>query len=223
MAGDELSGRRRMRQRQKGNRFGWVTALLAGAVLGILVLSAFAHFAPVAWWDRLDGYVIGRGTHVDVSSPAVVEKIHKLARLESVVYTLDKLVEGDKKSNVLPDFLAGDKLLLMAHGDVVAGIDLSQLKPDDVFASDDKVFVRLPPPEILSTRLDSAKTRVYSRTTGLLVPTDPNLESKVRETAETQIKQAALDDGILLQARDNARTSITALLFGLGFHSVEVQ
>jgi len=66
------------------------------------------------------------------------------------------------------------------------------------------------------------RTRVYSRSTGLLVPTDPNLESEVRQTAEQQIAQAALDDGILEKARQNARNSVTALLYGLGFRTVDV-
>ena len=32
----------------------------------------------------------------------------------------------------LPDALAGDKLLMIVHGQTIAGIDLSQLKPDSV-------------------------------------------------------------------------------------------
>jgi hypothetical protein len=59
--------------------------------------------------------------------------------------------------------------------------------------------------------------------TGLLVAADPNLESEVRLAAEQQITQAALDDGILDKARANARTSVTALLYGLGFRTVDVQ
>jgi hypothetical protein len=56
-----------------------------------------------------------------------------------------------------------------------------------------------------------------------LVATDPNLESEVRQTAEQQIAQAALEDGILEKAGQNARTSVTALLYGLGFRTVVVE
>jgi hypothetical protein len=106
---------------------------------------------------------------------------------------------------------------------VVAGIDHAQLKADDVQVKGDAVQVRLPAAQILTTRIDNARTRVYSRTTGLLVSTDPNLESEVRLTAEQQIAQAALDDGILDKARQNARNSVTALLYGLGFRTVDVE
>ena len=158
----------------------------------------------------------------DVSSPTVVEKIRQLSRLETVEYSLDKIVEGERQSAYLPDFLAGEKLLLVAHGEVIAGIDLGQMKAGDVVVNGDAVHVRLPAAQILTTRIDNGRTRVYSRTTGLLVASDPNLESQVRLTAEQQIAQAALDDGILDKARQNARTSVTALLYGLGFRTVDV-
>jgi len=200
-----------------------IGTLAIGIVLCFLLLLGFALVARAGLWNRFAGYLTGRTTSIDVSSPSVVEKIHQLSRLETVVYSLDKIVEGGRQSAYLPDFLAGDKLLLVAHGEVIAGVDLGQLKPGDVTVKGDAVQVRLPPPQILTTRIDNGRTRVYSRTTGLLVATDPNLESEVRLTAEQQIAQAALDDGILLKARQNARTSVAALLYGLGFHTVDVQ
>jgi hypothetical protein len=200
-----------------------LTTLAVGILLGFLLLSAFAHVAQTGLWSRFASYITGRGTSIDISSPAVVEKIRQLSRLETVVYSLDKIVEGDRQSPYLPDFLVGDMLLLVAHGEVIAGVDLGQLKPGDVSVRGDAVQVRLPAPQVLSTRIDNDRTRVYSRTTGLLVPADPNLESQVRLVAEQQIAQAALADGILDKARQNARTSVTALLYGLNFHTVDVQ
>ena len=197
--------------------------LAAGIVVGFLFLTAFSHMAHNGWWNWLASSVTGRSTTIDVSSPTVVEKIRQLSRMETVVYSLDKIVEGDRESAYLPGFLAGDKMLLVAHGEVIAGIDLAQLKAGDVEVKGDAVKVRLPSAQILTTRIDNGKTRVYSRETGLLVAADPNLESEVRQTAEQQIGQAALDDGILEKARTNARASVTALLFGLRFRTVDVE
>ena len=211
---------RRTHTRRRSQSFG---TLAVGVVLGFLLLTGFAHVSHYGWWNRLAGYVTGRSTTIDVSSPSVVEKIRQLSRMETVVYSLDKIVEGDRENAYLPGFLAGDKLLLVAHGEVIAGIDLAQLKAGDVQVKGDAVQVRLPPAQILTTRIDNGRTRVYSRMTGLLGAADPNLESEVRLAAEQQITQAALDDGILDKARANARTSVTALLYGLGFRTVDVQ
>lgn len=213
----------RLNHMRIGRRHVSLCTLAVGIVLGFLVLSAFAHVAKTGLWNRIAGYMTGRRTSIDDSSPAVVEKIRQLSRLETVVYSLDKIVEGERQSAYMPDFLVGDKLLLVAHGEVIAGVDLGQLKTGDVSVKGDAVQVRLPAPQVLTTRIDNGRTRVYSRTTGLLVNADLNLESQVRQAAEQQITQAALSDGILDIARQNARTSVTALLYGLGFHTVDVQ
>jgi uncharacterized protein DUF4230 len=197
--------------------------LVVGMVVGFILLAAFGHVARTGLWSKFAGFLTGRGSSIDVSSPAVVDKIRQLSRLETVVYSMDKIVGGERQSTFLPDFLVGDKLLLVAHGEVIAGVDLSQLKPGDVVVKGDAVQVRLPEPQVLSTRIDNGSTRIYSRTTGLFANADPNLETQVRLTAEQQIGQAALSDGILDKARQNARTSVTALLYGLGFHTVDVQ
>jgi len=102
-------------------------------------------------------------------------------------------------------------------------VDLSQLQPGDVSVSGESVRVRLPKAEILTTRIDNQATRVYSRSTGLLVSADPNLESQVRAQAEQQIAQGAMDEGILDKARQGAKTSVGALLSALGFQSVDVE
>jgi Protein of unknown function (DUF4230) len=200
-----------------------LATLFAGVVLGFLLLATFAHVARAGFWNRFAALITGRSTTIDVSSPSVVEKIRQLSRLETVVYSLDKIVEGERDSAYLPDFLVGDKLLLIAHGEVIAGVDLSQLHPGDVSVKGDSVQVRLPAAQVFATRIDNGRTKVYSRITGMLVNPDLNLESQARLAAEQQIAQAALDDGILVKATQNARTSVTALLYGLGFHKVDVQ
>jgi len=195
--------------------------MILGLIAGVLLIPLLAARAVLS--SPLGRLLNGRTTRIDTSSASVVDKIRQLNRLESVDYSIDKIVEGNRQAQGLPDFLAGDRLLLIAHGEVIAGVDLSRLDGKAVHVDGDAVHVRLPEPQVLVTRIDNSRTRVYERTTGILVPTDPNLETQVRETAEQQITQAALDDKILDRARQNARVSVTGLLYALGFHSVDVQ
>ena len=165
--------------------------------------------------------VTGRTLSIDVSQPTVVERIQRLQRLETVVYTMDKLVTGAKENPIFPDFLAGDRLLMLVHGEVVAGIDFADLKLGDVRVNGKQIQLHLPAPQVFRTRIDSAKTRVYSRQTGLLVPTDPNLETQVRQEAERQLQEAAMADGVLRTAQQNAASTISSLLQGLGFEKID--
>jgi Protein of unknown function (DUF4230) len=198
-------------------------ALLLGIALGVLGLVVIARQAAPSFWNGWAGRLLARGTKIDVSQPTVVNKIQQLQRLETVVYTMDKVVSGDKENPILPDFLAGDRLLMVVHGEVVAGVDFSGLNSGDVAVDERKVILRLPSAQVFSTRIDNERTKVYSRQTGLLVPVDPNLETQVRQEAERQMQQAALLDGILKTANTNARNTLTSLLEGLGFERVEFE
>jgi hypothetical protein len=165
----------------------------------------------------------GGRTQINVDQPTVVRQIQQLRRLETVSYTMDKIISGEHANAYLPKFLAGDRLLLVVHGEVVGGIDLAGLQPGDVSIRGQKASIHLPAAEVFSTRIDNARTKVYSRDTGLFSSPDPNLESEVREVAERQLQQAALQDGILKSAADNARTTIFSMLQGFGFHEVDIR
>ncbi len=199
-----------------------LAAVLLAAVLGGALLVMFLHHATSGLPARIAAVLTGRPLTFDTSVPVVVQKIQRMARLETVVYSLDTVVEGSHSSPVLPDLLAGDRILLVVHGQSVAGIDLSQLKPEDVRISGGAIHVTLPPSQLFLTSLDNQHTRVYARSTGLLVPVDQNLESETRARAEQQLQQAALSDGILDAARKNARATVATLLYGLGFQQVSV-
>jgi len=98
---------------------------------------------------------------------------------------------------------------------------LSLLQPQDLSIRGKSVTMRLPKSQILVTNIDNSKTRVYSRDTGLFTSPDPNLETEVRQEAERQLQQAALEDNILKTADDNARSTLSAMLRSLGFTGVE--
>jgi hypothetical protein len=203
-----------------------VIALIIGLLLGVLFVGSLGWLmvsrnSGRALLSHLLSAVTGRTVSIDVSQPTVVDRIQRLQRLETVVYTMDKLVIGAKENPLLPDFLTGDRLLMLVHGEVVAGIDFSNLKLDDVRVDGKQIHLHLPAAQVFSTRLDSAKTRVYSRQTGLLVATDPNLETQVRQEAERQMQEAALADGILRTAQQNAAATISSLLQGLGFEKID--
>ena len=204
-----------------------VFALIIGLILGVLSVSSIGWLllsrnSGRALLTSLWSAVTGRTLSIDVSQPTVVDRIQRLQRLETVVYTMDKLVTGAKENPFFPDFLAGDRLLMMVHGEVVAGIDFSNLKPGDVKVVGKQIHLHLPGSQVFRTRIDSARTRVYSRQTGLLVPGDPNLETQVREEAERQLLEAALVDGILRTAQQNAVLTVTSLLQGLGFETIDI-
>src|ERR1700730_17228929 len=198
--------------------YSWVLGAFLGAVLTVILLGAAVWFSTGLGLFHLINNLRGGRTQINVDQPTVVHQIQQLQRLETVSYTMDKIISGEHANAYLPKFLAGDRLLLVVHGEVVAGINLAGLQPGDDLIQAQKATIHLPSAEVFSTRIDNTKTRVYSRDTGLFSSPDPNLESEVREEAKRQLRLAALQDGILKTAGDNARSTITGMLKGFGFH-----
>ncbi len=212
------------RTREKGrNLYSWVLGTLLGAVLTVVLVGALVWLSTGIGFLGLISLLRGSPTQINVGQPTVVRQIQQLQRLETVSYTMDKIISGEHPNAYLPKFLAGDRLLLVVHGEVVGGINLTRLQPGDVLIQGQKVSIHLPAAEVFSTRLDNARTKVYSRDTGLFSSPDPNLESEVREEAERQLQQDAVQDGILKIATDNARSTISGMLKGFGFREVDIQ
>jgi hypothetical protein len=149
----------------------------------------------------------------------IIHGVRSLSRLETIQYSIEKVITAETGQGTF-GFLFGDRLIFVAHGMVIAGVDLSRLQPGDLQVVDNVLYVRLPEPEIFIATLDNEKSYVYNRDTGALTHGDVNLETTARRAAEAEIRDAALEDGILQQARQNAESYMMRLLLELGYPEV---
>jgi hypothetical protein len=149
----------------------------------------------------------------------IVRDVRSLSRLETIQFTIEKVITAEKNQGTL-SALFGDKLILVGHGNVIAGFDLSKVGANDVKVKDGVLYITLPEPEIFTSALDNDKSYIYDRETGLLTKGDIHLESSARSTAEHEIEQAAIEDGILEQARQNGENYLSRLLSDLGYPEV---
>lgn len=149
----------------------------------------------------------------------IIRDIRTLARLETMQYTIEKVVTAERGQGNL-DFLFGDELIFVAHGYVIAGVDLAKMDSEDIWLDEGVLYVRLPFPEIFVATLDNDKSYVYDRDTGLFTRGDIYLETEARQVAEEEIRNAAVEDGILEQAEVNAETYMSKLLTNLGFPKI---
>ena len=145
-----------------------------------------------------------------------INEVRALARLETIQYSIEKVVTGETGQGTL-GFVMGDRLLFVGHGTVIAGIDMSKLNPEDMRFENGVLTVRLPPAEVFIATLDNEKSYVYDRDTGILAKPDVNLETMVRQRAEEEILKAAIEDGILEQAQINAEAYLFKFFAALGF------
>ena len=205
---------------KKGSGLG-TTLVLA---LVIVVLSVLLGVGLANYGDRLPllGPLFVEEPARTTTSPVVVEGIQELNRLATVRWTESVVVTRESGGTRLEQILTGERVLLVATGEVEAGVDLAEMDEDDVRVDGDRVTVDLPEPQILSSSLDEERTRVYDRDRGLLnLGADDVLVQEARRDAEAEVVSTAEENGILETAERNAEESIRAFVTTLGFEEVE--
>jgi hypothetical protein len=149
----------------------------------------------------------------------IIHDIRSLARLETIQYSVEKVITAESGQGALGT-LFGDRLIFIAHGKIIAGVDMARLGPDDLQVKNNVLYVKLPEPEVFISALDNDKSYVYDRDTGLFTKGDIDLESTARRVAEEEIEKAAREDGILDLARQNAEYYLSRLFRDLGYAEV---
>ena len=149
----------------------------------------------------------------------IIHDINSLARLETIQYTIEKVITAETGQGTL-GFLFGDRLLFVAHGVVIGGIDMEKLSPENLQLEGETLYVTLPPAEIFIATLDNEKSYVFDRETGALTHGDENLETMARQVAEEEIYKAAVEDGILDLAQQNAENYLEKFFDALGYDNV---
>ncbi len=200
-------------------RWPWVVAALAAVCLVV----ALAFFVPRFTSGPSDD---------ERGRTAVVTSIEDMGELKSATANLQVIVEmQDKSGSNLPDWLRGTRTLFIAQGSVDAVVDLRAIKPENIQVSEDGKTAKivLPKATLSPARLDPEKSRVYDTDRGLLdrlqdaVGQTPAAQQDVYAQATKQLDQAAAADPELKErAEQNAITTLTGMLKGLGFENVEV-
>lgn len=145
-----------------------------------------------------------------------ITEIRALARLETIQYSVEKVITAEIGQGSF-GFLFEDKLLFVAHGTVIAGIDMNKLGPEHLRYDGGVLYVTLPPAEVFIATLDNQKSYVYDRQMGIFTNGVNDLETLARQTAEQEILKAAMEDGILNQAQINAEAFLLKFFAALGF------
>lgn len=149
----------------------------------------------------------------------IIHEVRSLARLETIQYSVEKVIAAETGEGTFA-FLFEDRLLLVARGTVIAGVDLEKLESKDIWLEGSVLNVRLPQAEVFIATLDNDKTYVYERDTGILRMPSQDLETLARQSAEEEIRAAAIEDGILDVARQNAEAYLSRFFRSLGYADV---
>lgn len=203
----------------------WLIPLLTGFILASLL----------AGFGFLQYQKASKPKIETLSRDGVISKIQTLNRLQTVAYHVDTVIQSHKEGSWQKLWTDEQKGLFVAHGRVQAGIDLNQLKPENVQVTpitaemadgnapvQQQVTITLPPAQVFETYLDNIE--VYDIETGLFgaMPTDPQIFSQAQTVGKQQVLATACKSDMLKLATDNAQKQVQGL-FALANVAVTVK
>jgi hypothetical protein len=204
-----------------GKGAGLGTTLVLALVIVVLGIALGVGLARYGSSLPIVGPLLGEKPPRTTTGPVVVEGIQELDQLATVRWTESVLITRETGGNILDRLFSGEKVIVIATGEVEAGVDLGDIDKDQVSVNGDSVTIDLPEPEILSASLDEERTRVYDRDfSPLNVRPDDDLVERARLRAVEKIEDAARENKILATAERNAEDGIRAFVTTLGFDDV---
>ncbi|UOG75422.1 DUF4230 domain-containing protein [Hymenobacter tibetensis] len=185
-------------------------SLLLRRLLPLLFLVALGWFLWIKVRPALDDLEnpLDPAPRVTVTHNTVLEKVEGLGRLELVRYHFKDVVEYKKSTY---RFLPDAKVALIVAGNAIGCLDLRKVRAQDVvFEGDSIVRVALPPAELCIWQIDHSASRVYSVENGFFK--DAELVDAGYKYAETNVRRAALQSGILAETERNAQQILKPML-----------
>ena len=214
-----------MKKDRKGSGFGLTLALALLLVMVSVVLGvSISRFDFIGRFPVVGPLLFEEQPAQTTTGPVVVEGIQDLDQLATVRWIESVPITRVSGGTALERLLSGERVLLIATGEVEAGVNLADIGDNDVKVEGKSVTIRLPEPEVLSTSLDEEETHVYDRDfSPLNLRPDDALVEEARAEAVGEIERAALENSILETAETNAEESLRAFVTTLGLEVVRFE
>ena len=194
--------------------------VVASVIVGLFVLGAVDVF------DFLPNPF--ERSEIDRSQPALLERLSDIAEYRAATAELQVLIDVEEDVQLLPTFVAGERVTFLAGGTVDAAVDFGDLGEGAVEVDGDRVTVTLPAATIVDVDVEPDRSYVVNRERGILdriggVFTDnPTGEQDLYLLAEEKLRAAADDSALRSRAERNTEKMLETLLRSLGFERVTV-
>jgi Protein of unknown function (DUF4230) len=212
---------------RSSRRFSNLLWMLSGGVLSAAALIGFSQWN---WGDRLWAMLNSVANppqpepKVAVQS-IVLQQMREASELTTASFTMQAVVPTEQDASVSGFVIGKTKLLYIAYGEVQAGVDLSQIKPENVQTSGESIRIQLPAPKILNQKIDVNRSQVYDYNRGFMglgPDAAPQLQSLAQQEALKKIQAAACEGDLLNHASDRAKLVVSQLLSTAGYKTITV-
>lgn len=198
--------------------------------LAIMVIAiVLLWFAGKQWFPSIKDIFKPQPVVID-NTPILIKEINELAQLCTIT-AYDEVVADSVESNLkgIKDGMLGyaqalqmigppKKLVIIARGRVVAGVDLKKLTAQDFFIEKDSVSLSLPAAQILDAIMNPSDFEIFIEQ-GFW---NNDAVTAVKIKARSIMVKRALQQQILQKATDRSKTLMENFLRNSGYSKVNV-
>jgi hypothetical protein len=208
-------------RRRRPSLLGLLT--VAGIALLVFIGVGFAN-----GWLGLNHLFSTRTT--DRSAPVILHKLNNLSSYQAASATLSVTVDEEKDVSILPQFLAGSRVIYSGYGTVDAAVNLGALDAAHfTHRADGTLLVTLPHARLERAQLDPAHSHVMNRDRGLLdrlggiFVDNPTSEHALEQAAVKKMNAAAKQTSLVTRAEHNTTAMIQRLGATAGVDHIDVR
>lgn len=164
-------------------------------------------------------------TKAPTPTPVPPPKWSELGKLASIEYTANTVVERERNRPGVGGVLLGkDRIVLLAAGRVMMGIDLDKIRPSDIERNGDAITVTLPAIELIAVELLPDQSRIFDSQRSWLFSEYQGLELEAMNEARRKLREEALRNTQMIRiAESQARLQVIEFLRKAGYQTVTVK
>jgi hypothetical protein len=155
--------------------------------------------ASIFIWEKVKNLTNIFDEELKVKQSLVLKEVTAIGKMELVNFRFKDVVESQLQKTLLPNA----KALLVISGEVIGCIDLSKINNESLTFKADSLIIKLPAPEICTSKIDHSESRVYDVSLFSLLDQSQLIDEAYKK-AELQINDSALQMGIIEQTKQNA-------------------
>ena len=155
----------------------------------------------------------------------VLERIKGTSELTTATFVMEAVVPASEDRKLGDIVVASTKLLYIARGEVRAGVDLSKINSSDIKVINNSIEINLPAPQILDSKIDVDRSFVYDYDRGFMnLGPDAAIDLQTLAQRKTlrKIVKSACQKGLLTEANEKAKLTVSSLLNTAGYKEVKV-
>ncbi len=156
------------------------------------------------------------------NTPVLIKEMNSISELMTISAYDELVIDTTKPAMNIPNILLPiptpsiNKLVLIARGQIIAGIHLKELQPENIMTKEDTVLIELPPARITDAIINPSGFEIFMEK-GNWSATEV---TELKKRAKQLMIERNIQQGLLKKASERATAVLTGFLKNVGYKNI---